>query len=211
MRTEVAKIISGAVKRNRVHGGRILLNGKPVRYREPPQAFGGRIAYITEDRKRNGYFERLGIAENIYLGWLATPKGRSPLVSGRQKYRRAESWIRRLSIKTINADTKALQLSGGNHQKVVVAKSPVQESGLIIFDEPTRGVDVATIAEIHKIIRDLAAAGKAVIVISSCLPEVPALSDCILVKRQSRIAYRLHARRGDARNDHVRRHFLKAR
>lgn len=187
-RTEVAKIITGALKRNRVHGGRILLNGRPARYRVPAQAIKDGIAYITEDRKLNGNFEHLRIDENIYLGWLSTPKGRSLTVSNQQRRRRAESWIQRLGIKTINADAKVLQLSGGNQQKVVVSKSLVQEPDLIIFDEPTRGVDVATIAEIHKIVRDLAAAGKAVIVISSYLPEVLALSDRILVTRQGRIA-----------------------
>lgn len=187
-RTEIAKIIWGALKRNRIHGGSILLNNKPIRYRVPAQSLKDGIAYITEDRKRNGFFERLDIAENIYLGWLAKRKGWRSLVSKHQKRKLAETWIKKLHIRAIGANAKVVELSGGNQQKVVIAKSLVQEPKLVIFDEPTRGVDVATIVEIHQIIRDLARSGKAVIVISSYLPEVLALSDRILVARQGRIA-----------------------
>jgi ABC-type sugar transport system ATPase subunit len=187
-RTEIAKIIWGALKRNRIHGGSILLSNTPIRYRVPAQALRDGIAYITEDRKRNGFFERLDIAENIYLGWLAKRKSWRSLVSRREKKEIAETWIKKLQIRAIDSNAKVVELSGGNQQKVVIAKSLVQDPSLVIFDEPTRGVDVATIAEIHQIIRDLARSGKAVIVISSYLPEVLALSDRILVARQGRIA-----------------------
>ncbi|GHE88409.1 ABC transporter ATP-binding protein [Amycolatopsis deserti] len=186
-RTETAKIIAGALKRNRIHGGRVLLNGKPVRYRVPKQAIDDGIVYITEDRKLDGFFETMTIAENLYLGLLASRKGRRQwwLSSARRK-RVAKEWSDRLRIKAINADAKIVELSGGNQQKVVVGKSLVADPEVVIFDEPTRGVDVGAIEEIHQLIRQLADEGKAVIVISSYLPEILAVSDRILVARFGR-------------------------
>ena len=96
-------------------------------------------------------------------------------------------WIKRLNIRAISKDVKAIELSGGNQQKVVIAKSLIQEPELINFDEPTRGVDVGAISEIHELINRLADEGKAVVVISSYLPEVMALSDRILVQRMGKV------------------------
>jgi simple sugar transport system ATP-binding protein len=95
--------------------------------------------------------------------------------------------IKRLNIRAISKDVKAIELSGGNQQKLVIAKSLVQEPEVIIFDEPTRGVDVNAITEIHQLINRLADEGKAVVVISSYLPEVMALSDRILVCRMGKV------------------------
>lgn len=186
-RTEAAKVIAGIFKRNRIHGGRIWLNDKEVRYRVPKQAIDDGISYITEDRKLDGFFETMGIAENIYLGRLSRKKGFKFLISKRSRQRVAEEFIQRLKIRTINPNAKVIELSGGNQQKVTVAKSLVQDPELVIFDEPTRGVDVGAIPEIHEIIRSIADAGHAVIVISSYLPEIMAVSDRILVARQGRI------------------------
>ena len=99
----------------------------------------------------------------------------------------AEKWIGTLNIRAINGDAKVIELSGGNQQKVVIAKALVQRPKLIIFDEPTRGVDVGAIAEIHHLINRLADEGIAIMMISSYLPEVLQLSDRILVCRQGRI------------------------
>ena len=96
-------------------------------------------------------------------------------------------WIETLKIKAVSNDTKVNELSGGNQQKVVIAKSLIQEPDLIIFDEPTRGVDVGAIVDIHQLIRRLADEGKAVVVISSYMPEVMALADRILVSHQGKI------------------------
>ena len=128
------------------------------------------------------------IEDNVYLGRLATRKGRRWLVSLRERRALTERLIDRLKIRALDARSPIVELSGGNQQKVVVAKSLVQEPALVIFDEPTRGVDVGAIEEIHQMIRSLADEGKAVIVISSYLPEILALSDRILVARQGRIA-----------------------
>ena len=98
-----------------------------------------------------------------------------------------EHWIKRLNIRAIGKEVKAIELSGGNQQKVVIAKSLIQEPELIIFDEPTRGVDVGAIAEIHQLINQLADEGKAVVVISSYLPEIMSLSDRILVQSMGKV------------------------
>ena len=186
-RTETARIVAGALKRNRLHGGRVLLDGRPVRYRVPKQAIDDGIVYVTEDRKIDGFFETLSIAENLHLGHLVTRFGRRLFVSSTQRRSFAQQWIERLRVRAGHPDGPVVELSGGNQQKVVVAKSLVQNPKVVIFDEPTRGVDVGAIEEIHGIIRGLAEEGKAVIVISSYLPEILALSDRILVARQGRV------------------------
>jgi simple sugar transport system ATP-binding protein len=186
-RSEVARVIIGHTKRN-FGGGRIWLNGREVRYGSPAQAVANGVAYVSEDRKLDGFFETLGVSENIGLGWLAK-FGRRRLIAPLRKMRSlASHWEERLSIRTAGPDQPALHLSGGNQQKVVIAKSLAQEPRLIIFDEPTRGVDVGAVAEIHKIIRDLAASGAGVVVISSYLPEILDVSDRILVAKSGTIA-----------------------
>ncbi|WP_441258585.1 sugar ABC transporter ATP-binding protein [Bradyrhizobium sp. 521_C7_N1_3] len=186
-RTETFKIVSGVLKRDFFHGGEILLHDKPVRYRVPAPAVKAGIAYVTEDRKVEGFFETSSIARNIYLGLLSKfPKGRM-MLSQRENEAIGRTWIERLKVRAIGNDGKVVELSGGNQQKVVIAKSLVQEPDLIIFDEPTRGVDVGAIVEIHELINQLADEGKAVVVISSYLPEIMALSDRILVSRQGKV------------------------
>jgi ABC-type sugar transport system ATPase subunit len=186
-RTETAKIICGAFKRNLINGGHVYLRGRPVRYRTPTQAIDDGIVYITEDRKINGFFETMTIEENIYLGRLATRLGYRWLTKSAERRRIAGALMDRLKVRTLSRNAKVIELSGGNQQKVVVAKSLVQEPSVIFFDEPTRGVDVGAIPEIHQVIRQLASEGKAVVVISSYLPEVLAVADRILVARQGRI------------------------
>ena len=186
-RTEIAKIIFGALKRNLVNGGTIRLRGRPIRYRVPRQAIDDGIAYITEDRKANGFFETMIVDDNVYIGRLATRRGFSFLLSRARRSKLANYWVERLKINALQRKARIVELSGGNQQKVVLAKSLVQEPSIIIFDEPTRGVDVGTIPHIHAEIRRLADEGKAVVVISSYLPEILAVSDRILVARTGRI------------------------
>ena len=186
-RTEVAQIICGARKRNFLRGGLIYLNDKPVRYRVPRQAVRDGIVYITEDRKLDGFFETMTVDDNIYLGYLASPRQRRFLYSLGERKAVADNWIKKLAISALKRSLKIIEYSGGNQQKVVVAKALAQEPQVVIFDEPTRGVDVGAIPQIHGIIRSLARDGKAVIVISSYLPEILAVSDRILVARGGRI------------------------
>ena len=186
-RTETAKIICGVLKRNFFYGGEVLLEGRPVRYRVPRQAVRDGIVYVTEDRKTEGFFETMSIAENLHIGQLAADRDGSVLVRMNDMRVLADHWQKALSIRAINGNARVVELSGGNQQKVVIAKSLVQRPKVVIFDEPTRGVDVGAIAEIHQIIRGLADEGHAIVVISSYLPEVLNLSDRILVSRQGRV------------------------
>jgi simple sugar transport system ATP-binding protein len=179
--------VAGLLKRDFFHGGEVTLRDNPVRYRVPAPAVKAGIAYVTEDRKVEGFFETASIARNIYVGLLAKfPRGRS-LLSKREQAKSGKDWIQRLNVRAIGSEAKVVELSGGNQQKVVIAKSLIQEPDLIIFDEPTRGVDVGAIVEIHELVNSLADQGKAVVVISSYLPEILALSDRILVSRQGKV------------------------
>lgn len=186
-RTETFKVVAGLIKRDFFHGGEVLLNGKPVRYRVARQAVQDGIAYITEDRKVEGFFETMSIAQNIYMGLMAKVGSAAGWVSQASTQAVGDHWTRLLNVRAISQDVKVIELSGGNQQKVVIAKSLVQDPEVIIFDEPTRGVDVGAIAEIHAEINRLADAGKAVVVISSYLPEVMSLSDRILVAKQGKV------------------------
>jgi simple sugar transport system ATP-binding protein len=186
-RTESAKVIAGIYKRDFRGGGEIELDGRPVRYAVPGTAVKDGIVYVTEDRKTEGFFETMSVAENLYSGVLAAGLERLPFISFREMRVLAETWSKTLNIKTINSDARVVELSGGNQQKVVIGKGLVQRPRIIIFDEPTRGVDVGAIAEIHHVINRLADEGLAVVVISSYLPEIMNLSDRILVCRQGRI------------------------
>ena len=186
-RTETFKVVAGVIKRDFMHGGEVLLNDRPVRYFVPASAVRDGIVYVTEDRKIEGFFETQSIAGNVYLGLLAKLRGKRTLVSKKEAAESGTHWIKRLNIRAIGQDVKAIELSGGNQQKVVIAKSLIQEPELIIFDEPTRGVDVGAITEIHQLINRLADEGKAVVVISSYLPEIMALSDRILVQRMGKV------------------------
>lgn len=186
-RTETFKIVSGIYKRDFLRGGSIELNDRPVRYVVPREAVKDGIVYITEDRKSEGFFETMSIAENIFGGLLAADREKHAIISYSEMREAAAEWTRALSVRAINDNARVVELSGGNQQKVVIGKGLVQKPKIVIFDEPTRGVDVGAIAEIHQIINRLADEGLAVVVISSYLPEIMNLSDRILVCRQGRI------------------------
>ena len=205
-RTETVKVVAGVLKRDFFHGGEV----RPARQagalpRAAPAVRAG-IVYVTEDRKVEGFFETMSIAENIYLGLLAKfpaagrcCRGARATTVGKQLDRAAEAFARSATT------CKVVELSGGNQQKVVIAKSLVQKPKLIIFDEPTRGVDVGAIAEIHELINRLADEGMAVMVISSYLPEIMALSDRILVSRQGKVVEEFSALEATRRRSCTRR------
>ena len=186
-RTETMKIIAGVLKRDFFRGGEVRLKGRQVRYRTPRPAVVDGIVYVTEDRKVEGFFETMSIAQNIQVGELTTGENPLALVTMTRARQMATEWTKRLGVRAIDPGARVIELSGGNQQKVVIAKSLIQKPKLVIFDEPTRGVDVGAIVEIHRFINELADDGIAVVVISSYLPEVLALSDRILVARQGRI------------------------
>jgi len=183
-RTELLECIAGRLPAT---GGRILLEGGDISRLSIAERISRGLVLVPEDRKVNGFFETMGIDENIYLGRVATPKYRRLRISRKERQAVAQRFVEGLRVRTINTEAKGIELSGGNQQKVVIAKSLVQDPSIVIFDEPTRGVDVGTIPEIHAQIRALADEGKAVVVISSYLPEVLSISDRILVARLGRI------------------------
>ncbi|MER8372063.1 sugar ABC transporter ATP-binding protein [Mesorhizobium sp. M1406] len=186
-RTETFKIVSGIYKRDFLRGGAIELDDRPVRYLVPSEAVADGIVYVTEDRKSEGIFETMGIAENLFGGLLAAGREKAWVINAQEMRALSAEWTKTLNIKAINDNARVVELSGGNQQKVVIGKGLVQRPRIVIFDEPTRGVDVGAIAEIHQIINRLADEGLAVVVISSYLPEIMNLSDRILVCRQGRI------------------------
>ncbi|KUM26086.1 ABC transporter ATP-binding protein [Mesorhizobium loti] len=186
-RTETFKIVSGIYKRDFLRGGAIELDDRPVRYLVPAQAVADGIVYVTEDRKSEGIFETMGIAENLFGGLLAAGREKAWVINQQEMRQLSAEWTKTLNIKAINDNARVVELSGGNQQKVVIGKGLVQRPRIVILDEPTRGVDVGAIAEIHQIINRLADEGLAVVVISSYLPEIMNLSDRILVCRQGRI------------------------
>jgi len=190
-RTETARIIAGVVKRDSFHGGDVRIDGRPVRYRTPRSAVGDGVVYVTEDRKGDGFFETMSVAENVYIGKISSRSSRGPFANRGESRELAARWTKTLNIRALNSDSRVIELSGGNQQKVVIAKGLVQSPRLVIFDEPTRGVDVGAIAEIHQLIGGLADDGLAVVVISSYLPEILNLSDRVLVARQGRIVEEL--------------------
>lgn len=132
-RSEIAQIICGARKRNFLGGGLIYLHGRPIRYRTPRQAIEEGIVYITEDRKSDGFFEMMTSNENIYLGYLVVPQFARFLYSRRQQKRVADHGIASTAVSALKRTLRIAEYSGGNQQKVVVAKSLVQRPGLVIF------------------------------------------------------------------------------
>jgi simple sugar transport system ATP-binding protein len=190
-RTETARIIAGINKRDFFHGGDVRFENRSVRYGTPRAAVGDGVVYVTEDRKTDGFFETMSVAENIYIGQISSRQSDGIMVDMSETRALAADWTKKLNIRALSSDSGVIELSGGNQQKVVIAKALVQRPRLIIFDEPTRGVDVGAIAEIHHLISGLADDGLAVVVISSYLPEILSLSDRILVSRQGRIVEEL--------------------
>lgn len=186
-RSEIAQIVAGVRKHDRLRSGMIYLRGQQVRYSTPAQAIRDGIVYITEDRKRNGFFETMTADDNIYLAVLTSRRGWQFLYSRATRRKIADYWIKKLSITASNRSLRLSEYSGGNQQKIVLAKALAQKPDVIFFDEPTRGVDVGVIPQIHDNIQALAREGKAIMVISSYLPEILSTSDRILVARRGRI------------------------
>lgn len=187
-RSETAKVVSGALKRNYFFGGEVSFGQEDVRYNIPRPGMKDGIVYVTEDRKTEGFFEQMSISENLHLSLMAADLEKNWVVNKTELDELSTKWSKNLNIKALNGgQSKVIELSGGNQQKVVIAAALVKEPKLIIFDEPTRGVDVGAIADIHRIIRELADSGLGIVVISSYLPEIMNLSDRILVSKAGRI------------------------
>jgi rhamnose transport system ATP-binding protein len=166
--------------------GRIILDGEELEIRSPQQALDVGIAYMTEDRRTLGLSMPMSITTNITLPTLTRYLNRWGLVRTKKENETAEQFRQSLNIRTPSIQTDVEDLSGGNQQKVMLSKWLNAEPKLLILDEPTRGVDVGAKADVHRLVDELAASGMAIVVISSDLPEVLAMSDRILVMREGR-------------------------
>ena len=182
-RTEVARLIFGADKKD---SGKIFINGKEVSINTPQDAVAHGIGYLSEDRKRYGLIVDKSVEENTVISSLNDfvkgffiDKAKSKEVS--------KKYVESLKTKTPSVSQLVKKLSGGNQQKVVIAKWLVRNSDILIFDEPTRGIDVGAKSEIYALMEKLAKEGKSIIMISSELPEVLRMSDRVIVMCEGRI------------------------
>ena len=181
-RTEVAKAIFGL---SRASAGVIEVKGKPVTIRSPSEAVKAGVAYVPEDRKGEGIVPSMAVRENISLPVLRQ-LARFGRVSMSADRKLAATYVREFSIVPPDPERRINSLSGGNQQKAVISKWLCTKPSVLILDEPTRGVDVGAKAEIHRIIGELVAAGMAVLMISSELPEVLGVCDRVVVMRDGR-------------------------
>jgi len=182
-RTDVALALFGV---SPAHEGEIIYDGQRVTIHSPDQATRLGIAYVPEDRREFGLVMPMGLSANISLPLLNRYLNRLGIVKRREEDRVAETYRERFSIRTPSIRVPARKLSGGNQQKVVLSKWLNTEPRLLILDEPTRGIDVGAKAEVHHIVNELAKQGLGILLISSDLPEVLAMSDRILVMCEGR-------------------------
>jgi rhamnose transport system ATP-binding protein len=176
-RTELARVLFGLTPAD---AGEIRLRGKPVVIDRPATAVGLGLAYVPEDRRRHGVILEMSVARNTTLATLKAVSTLGLLDFGRERAV-AAGFVRALGIKTPSIETPVGNLSGGNQQKVALARWLAAEPAVLILDEPTQGVDVGAKAEIHRLMGELAGRGLAIVMISSELPEVLGMSDRIAV------------------------------
>lgn len=182
-RTETMRAIFAADKRD---GGEIYVKGKKVDINNPGRAIRDGIAFLTEDRKGQG----LVLSESVKINMILANMKRfqlGPMLKGRKIDQSSKEMVRTLRIKTPSVDEVTMQLSGGNQQKVVIAKWLFCDADIYIFDEPTRGIDVGAKIEVYNVMNDLVKQGKCIIMVSSELPEVLGMSDRVIVMREGRL------------------------
>jgi ribose transport system ATP-binding protein len=184
-RTEVARALVGADPST---VGTVTLHGKEATFRNPAKAAAHGIGYLSEDRKHLGLLLEQDITANITLPSVSERFSRFGIVDGSRERRTAREMVARLKIKTPSERRVTKNLSGGNQQKVVIAKWLTKDCDILIFDEPTRGIDIGAKSEIYDLLNQLAASGKSIIMISSELPEVLRMSHRIVVMTEGRVA-----------------------
>lgn len=182
-RTEVAKVIFGEYKAD---SGEILVEGKHVNIQSPRQAFDHGIAYLSEDRKGEGLVLSMSVMHNMTLSNLAKYENKMKKIDKKSELKDYEEFVKKLAVKTPSGEQLIKNLSGGNQQKVILAKLIMLAPKVLIIDEPTRGIDVGAKKEIYEILNQLKQAGKAIIMISSDLEEVLGISDRIIVLHEGR-------------------------
>jgi len=181
-RTELARAVFGA---DRVDGGSVELEGRTLKIKKPQDAIEAGIGYLTEDRKGEGLALQLGVDQNITLANLPMTRG---LISLKEEGGIARRRRDQLNIRTPSIRRRVQVLSGGNQQKVMVARWLETKAKVLFFDEPARGIDVGAKAELFGLIGDLAEEGRGIVVISSYLPELLNMCDRILVMREGEVA-----------------------
>lgn len=185
-RSEVAESIFGL---RHLDKGEIYLDGKKIEIKKPADAIANGMAFLTEDRRQTGIFPMLDVQFNMYVANLRkfTSKSSVRLFSHRQAKEAVGQYIDSIQVKTPSQRQKLENLSGGNQQKVLVARWLMTDPDILFLDEPTRGIDVGAKAEIHKLVTSLAAQGKCVVMISSELPEVLGMSDRVVVMYEGKV------------------------
>ncbi len=182
-RTELMRAVYGA---DRMDSGEVLVRGEAVKIRSPKQGVKNGIAYLSEDRKGQGLVLMMEISKNITITNLARVSG-GPVINRRRELEQSQELAESLSVATTSVQKRVRDLSGGNQQKVVIAKWLMTDCDVLIFDEPTKGIDVGARAEIYKLMNRLAAEGKGIILVSSDMNEILRVSDRIVVMNQGRI------------------------
>ncbi len=183
-RTEMCATLFGVSLRD---SGEVKLNGQPVNFQNTTQAMAAGLAFVPESRQSEGLVLANNMEENITLSILGQLTSKLGIIDKKAQHEKAMEYIKMLNVKPPYPEMQVAKLSGGNQQKVVVAKWVASKPKLLIIDEPTNGVDVGAKEEIHNILRELAKQGIGVIMVSSELPEILAVSDRILVMRRGRI------------------------
>ncbi|MCG8527330.1 MAG: ATP-binding cassette domain-containing protein, partial [Opitutales bacterium] len=182
-RTETARAIFGA---DAVQSGTIEIHGRAARIRNPQDAVAHGIGYLSEDRKRYGLTLNLSLLDNVALASYDRFQS-GPFINYDAVKEATDRYVDALSIRTPSVDQILRNLSGGNQQKVVIAKWLIRNSDVLIFDEPTRGIDVGAKSEIYSLMNGLSQQGKSIIMISSELPEILRMSDRVIVMCEGRI------------------------
>ncbi|MGV1060894.1 sugar ABC transporter ATP-binding protein [Clostridium perfringens] len=188
-RTELAKTIFGEYKKT---SGEISLNGSPININSISDAINNGICYLSEDRKKEGCILGMSVGENMTLCNLKKYENKFKSLDKKEEAKDIEYYIKKINIKTPNKEQFIKNLSGGNQQKVILAKWLMLSPEVLIIDEPTRGIDVGAKKEIYELLNELKASGKAIIMISSDLPEVLGISDRIMVMSEGRISGELN-------------------
>jgi len=196
-RTEVLETVFGIV---RAESGEILVGGEPVKVHQPRDAIAHGMALLTEDRKATGIMGVLSVRDNMTAA--ALPRfSRHGFVNAKQVNEAADRQRHALAIKTPSLDQLIKNLSGGNQQKVLVSRWLLTLPDILMIDEPTRGIDVGAKSEIHRIISGLAQQGKAIVMVSSEMPEILGMSDRIVVMHEGRVSGELS--RAEATQDKI--------
>jgi methyl-galactoside transport system ATP-binding protein/inositol transport system ATP-binding protein len=183
-RSEVVEAIFGV---RPTVSGEVFIDGRQVEIKSPEDAIKNKMAFLTEDRLISGIFPMLGINLNMTIAGIAQFIGRFRLLNEKKMKNIASEYVDKIQVKTPNLDQRIENLSGGNQQKALVARWLITNPEILFVDEPTRGIDVKTKAEIHRLLSLLAGEGKAIVMISSELEEIMGMSDRIMIMHEGKI------------------------